>query len=195
VIGGNAGGDCSQADQPQQRFYGFDVLPTLLAANPRPLPTNNHEPFHWDLVVRVSPSVLSVYLNWHIGQTMPEGVWLAAEHFSRRATRPGPMYFAHKTQQGWQFAATNPEGFLLPSTDACALCHEGAPADHVFGLGKPDAADAATPWAGSAGATSDPRQFNQKHDDPVVLAAGSSNENGTVTNKKIEASQPAMTGQ
>lgn len=100
----------------------------------RPIPTNNHEPFRWNLLVRATHNALPDYVSWGVGKAMPEDSWLVAEHLPRNGPTPGPYYFAHKTAKGWQFGAATRDGWLIATSNACILCHSEALADHVFGL-------------------------------------------------------------
>jgi hypothetical protein len=118
-----------------ERWQDFDSLRSLSLVSPTAVPSDNHEPFRWNMLVRVTPAALQAYLDWRQGDTLPEGTLLVAQHFDRKGATPGPFYFSKKTANGWQFGAASADGWLLPTNDACALCHSEAPADHVFGLG------------------------------------------------------------
>jgi hypothetical protein len=119
---------------PRTRWAGYDNLKTLALARAMAAPSDDHEPFRWNMLVRVTPKVLDAYLNWHIGNTMPADTLLVAEHWSRQGTAQGPYYFALRNQNGWQFGAATADGWLLDTNNACIACHSEAPADHVFGL-------------------------------------------------------------
>ena len=96
--------------------------------------SDNHNPFNWEVRVRLTPAVLAAYRNWHAGQTMPDDTWLVAEHRDSHDSRPTGYYFAHKANGAWQFGAASPDGWLLPADSRCAQCHFEATADSVFGL-------------------------------------------------------------
>ena len=113
----------------------FAKLAQLALANREPVPANNHEPFQWNMRVRITPAVLPLYLGWYVEAVMPEDTWIIAEHQARQDNTPGPYYFAHKTRTGWEFGSVTPEGYLVvPPDSTCARCHAEAPADSVFGL-------------------------------------------------------------
>ena len=119
----------------RERWGDFEGLKTLTLVQPIAVPSDNHEPFQWNMLVRVTPNVATAYAKWQSGNTMPPGTILVAEHRPRQGTAQGPYYFARKTQNGWQFGAATADGWLLDTNNACILCHAEAPADNVFGLG------------------------------------------------------------
>lgn len=113
----------------------FTKLDQLALVSREPVPANNHDPFRWNLRVRITPAALPSYLSWHVEAVMPEDTWIVAEHRARQGNAPGPYYFAHKTSTGWEFGVATPEGYLVaPPHAACARCHAEAPADSVFGI-------------------------------------------------------------
>src|ERR1700690_2172562 len=116
------------------RWESYDILGSLALARQDAVSSQNHGPFQWNMLVRVIPSALQSYLNWHRGNTMPVDVWLVAEHRSRNGSTQGPYYFAHKTANGWNFGSATADGWLLPATNACTACHSEAPADNLFGF-------------------------------------------------------------
>ncbi|GEM_PF-2397041 len=122
------------------RWRQYAQVEQLALVSPLRVPANNHDPFQWDLRVRITPASLPAYLAWHVGAVMPEDTWIVAEHFAREGQVRGPYYFAHKSAAGWEFGSANSEGALMPATSACQRCHAEAPADFVF---------AAVPPAGS----------------------------------------------
>jgi len=118
-----------------QVWLEFAKLDQLALANREPVPANNHEPFRWNMRVRITSAVLPAYLGWYVEAVMPEDTWIVAEHQARQGNTPGPYYFAHKTHTGWEFGSATPEGYLVvPPNAACARCHAEATADSVFGL-------------------------------------------------------------
>lgn len=110
------------------------MIDRLHVVRPELAPANNHDPFHWDLRVRITPSSLPAYLAWQAGSSMPPGTWIVAEHVGKEGGIAGPYYFANKTTAGWQFGSASPDGALLPPDPACSRCHAEAAADFVFGL-------------------------------------------------------------
>ena len=118
-----------------QVWSEFARLDQLELVGREPVPANNHEPFQWNMRVRITSAALPSYLNWYVQAVMPENTWIVAEHQARQDNTPGPYYFAHKTRTGWEFGSATPEGYLVvPPNAACARCHAEAPADSVFGL-------------------------------------------------------------
>jgi hypothetical protein len=114
----------------------YSRIDQLALVNGDPVPADNHEPFRWNLTVRITPSALAAYRDWRVGGVMPEGTWIVAEHYARQGGARGPYYSANKSTAGWQFGAAMPDGGLVPPDAACFACHSEAPADFVFGLAR-----------------------------------------------------------
>lgn len=120
--------------QKHERWTGYDQLVRLELAEPEPVPASNHEPFRWNLWVRINSESKALYESWRPGLVMPLGTLLVAEHRSRLDSTAGPYYFASKDADGWHWGQASPDGWLEPHPDACAGCHAMAPADFVFGI-------------------------------------------------------------
>lgn len=119
----------------QERWDAFGSLKSLALVREGSIPSENHEPFRWNLRVWISPDALESYKSWRSGLSMPAGTLIVAEHHAKQGSVQGPYYFAQKTAtSGWQYGSATSDGWLLEPTTSCSLCHAEAIADHVFGM-------------------------------------------------------------
>lgn len=95
--------------------------------------------------VRVSPLARDAYIGLVSDSVLPVGSLVALAFCDETRTRQRSVYAMQKDANGWQFLALDAAGRPDPEVDltACVRCHEGAPADELFGL--PRSAELAPP--------------------------------------------------
>jgi hypothetical protein len=108
-------------------------LPPL---NARPFIHRGHDAERGFADVRVSPLARDAYIGLVSDSTLPEGSLVALFFCDETRSAPRSVYAMEKAASGWRFLALDPAGRPNPNVDvtACARCHEGAPADFLFGL-------------------------------------------------------------
>jgi hypothetical protein len=95
--------------------------------------------------LRVSSFARDAYIGLVSDSVLPEGSLVALVFCDETRTAQRSVYAMQKDANGWQFLALDAAGRPDPEVDlaACVRCHEGAPADDLFGL--PRSAELAPP--------------------------------------------------
>lgn len=121
---------------PRQPWPAFAEVTAWPALNATRFRTKGHlvEPSFAE--VRINDDARELYLNLVTDSVLPEGTVVSLFFSDEPGTLPGPIYVMEKAGSGWRYFATDEQGGVDPSVDAelCARCHEGAPADGLFGL-------------------------------------------------------------
>jgi hypothetical protein len=86
--------------------------------------------------VRINAEARDAYLSLVTDTVLPDGSTVALFFGDEQQREAGPVYAMEKTHGGWRFLSTDSEGGLDPTLDptTCSRCHDGAPADDLFGL-------------------------------------------------------------
>jgi hypothetical protein len=108
----------------------------LPALNLRPFVNRGHDAQRGFADLRVSPLARDAYISLVSDSVLPEGSLVALVFCDETRTEQRSVYAMQKLAAGWEFLALDSAGRPDPKVDltACARCHEGAPADDLFGL-------------------------------------------------------------
>ena len=102
----------------------------------KPIVNRGHDGERGFADLRVSPLARDAYIGLVSDSVLPEGSLVALVFCDETRTELRSVYAMQKDANGWQFLALDTNGRPNPEVDlaACARCHEGAPADDLFGL-------------------------------------------------------------
>lgn len=123
-------------EAPPPPWAHFDEIASVRALNARPFLQRGHDPPRGFADVRANAIAEGPYLELVSDTELPEGSILALFFCDETRSTERGVYVMHKRASGWNYLALDSQGRPDPRIDvsACPLCHDGAPADNLFGL-------------------------------------------------------------
>jgi hypothetical protein len=123
-------------EEPPAPWSRFAELASLPPLNAKPFVNRGHDRERGFADLRVSPVARDAYIGLVSDSVLPEGSLVALVFCDETRTEQRSVYAMQKDAKGWQFFALDATGRPKPEVDlgVCLRCHEGAPADDLFGL-------------------------------------------------------------
>jgi hypothetical protein len=159
-------------EEPPPPWSHFAELTSLPALNARPFVNRGHDAQRGFADLRVSLLARDAYIGLVSDSVLPEGSLVALVFCDETRTEQRAVYAMQKHANGWEFLALDPVGRPDPKIDlsACPRCHEGAPADDLFGL--PRSVELAPPASVSAPAVGSPTPDSTAASNPASATHG-----------------------